>query len=51
MAMVKKALENQESDTFDMPDTIGGFGGGPITLNPRASTASNAYKRKKKCKC
>ena len=54
MAMVKKALDNQESDEMVMPDTIGGIGGiggGSIALNARTTSASEAYKRKKKCKC
>ena len=30
LAMVKKALDNQAADDMQMPDTIGGMGGGNI---------------------
>lgn len=37
---------------MDMPDTIGGgMGNAPIQLTARSSSAANAYKRKKGCKC
>ena len=37
ITMVKKALENQESDEMVMPDSIGGIGGN-IQLNARTNS-------------
>ena len=51
ITVVKKALDNQASDEMQMPDTIGGMGGGNIQLNARTNSQASAYKRKKNCKC
>ena len=37
VTMVKKALDNQESDEMVMPDSIGGIGGN-IQLNARTNS-------------
>ena len=38
ITMVKKALDNQESDEMVMPDSIGGIGGTNIKLNARSNS-------------
>ena len=35
LSIIKKAVDNQESNAIDMPDSIGVVGGGTIQLNAR----------------
>lgn len=50
-SIIKKAVENQDNNAIEMPDSIGVVGGGNIQLNARQNSQASAYKRKKKCKC
>ena len=50
-SIIKKAVENQDNNVIDMPDSIGVVGTGNIQLNARNNSQAGAYKRKKKCKC
>lgn len=50
-SIIKKAVENQDNNVIDMPDSIGVVGTGTIQLNARNNSQAGAYKRKKKCKC
>jgi hypothetical protein len=51
MEIIKKAVKNQKDEGFSMPDGVGGIAGtGSITLNARTNS-TNAYQRKKGCKC
>ena len=50
-SIIKKAVENQDTNAIEMPDSIGVVGGANIQLNARASSQASPYKRKKKCKC
>ena len=49
-SIIKKAVESQDNNAIDMPDSIGVVGGGNIQLNARNNSQAGAYKRKKKCK-
>ena len=51
LSIIKKAVENQDNNVIDMPDSIGVVGTGNIQLNARNNSQAGAYKRKKKCKC
>ena len=47
-SIIKKAVENQDNNVIDMPDSIGVVGTGTIQLNARNNSQAGAYKRKKK---
>ena len=50
-SIIKKAVDKQDNNAIEMPDSIGVVGSGTIQLNARQNSQAGAYKRKKKCKC
>jgi Ras-related protein Rab-7A len=50
-SIIKKAVDAQDSNAIEMPDSIGVVGGANIQLSARNNSQASPYKRKKKCKC
>ena len=52
MTIIKQAIDMQNEDDMQMPDSIGGVETkGNIQLSARVNSQVSPYKRKKKCKC